>query len=106
MLTNLPAEPHQLRRRFLRMVTAATKLGVSLIVWAVIASAVLAQKPPTPGPTVPDPSAPEKSLPVPKSRDNLVINPTTAECKAGWRPGMRWTREEFEAFCRQFEISK
>jgi hypothetical protein len=52
-----------------------------------------------PGPT-------ERQLPVPKGGENIVINPTTAECKAGWRPGLRWTREEFEAFCRQFEISK
>jgi hypothetical protein len=88
------------------MVTNATKLSLSLILWAVIACAVLAQPPPKPGPTAPGPTVPEKPLPVPKGGDNLVINPTAAECKGGWRPGLRWTREEFDAFCKQFEISK
>jgi hypothetical protein len=88
------------------MVTTTTKLGVSLIFWAAIACTILAQAPPAPGPTVPGPTTPEKSLPVPKGGENIVINPTGAECKAGWRPGLRWTREEFDAFCRQFEISK
>jgi hypothetical protein len=86
------------------MVTTATKLGVSVIIWAATACIILAQTPRTPGPTVPAPT--ERSLPVPKGGENIVINPTAAECKAGWRPGLRWTREEFEAFCRQFEISK
>jgi hypothetical protein len=83
------------------MVTTATKLGVSAVIWAGTACTLLAQTAPAPGPTVPP-----KSLPVPKAGDNIVLNPTVAECKAGWRPGLRWTREEFEAFCRQFKISK
>jgi hypothetical protein len=87
--------------RFVSMVTTATRLVATVAMWAVIACAILAQTPPKPGPTVP-----EKSLPVPKGGENIVINPTAAECKAGWRPGMRWTKEQFDAFCRQFEISK
>jgi hypothetical protein len=61
----------------------------------------LAQTLPPPGPT-----APSKSLPVPKGGENLVINPTMDECKAGWRPGLKWTKEQFDGFCRQMEISK
>lgn len=83
------------------MVTTGTRSVTAVVLWAVIATVILAQTPPRPGPTVP-----EKSLPVPKGGEDIVINPTADECKAGWRPGLRWTKEEFDAFCRQFEISK
>ena len=36
----------------------------------------------------------------------IVINPTEAECKAGWRPGLRWTQEQFAGFCAQLQSSK
>jgi hypothetical protein len=88
------------------MVTTATKFTAPVILWVVVACTGLAQAPPQPGPTVPGPVTPEKPLPVPKGGGSIVINPTAAECKAGWRPELRWTREEFYGFCRQFEISK
>jgi hypothetical protein len=66
-----------------------------------VAGAALAQTSPPPGPTVP-----EKSLPVPKGGESLVINPTKDECKAGWRRDLKWTKAEFDKFCRQLEISK
>jgi hypothetical protein len=83
------------------MVTTAAKLGLSTAIWAAVACTILAQTPPAPGPT-----APEKSLPVPKGGETIVINPTASECRAGWRPGLRWTKAQFDAFCRQFKISK
>jgi hypothetical protein len=49
---------------------------------------------------------PEKTLPVPRPGDNMVLNPTLEECKAGWRPGLRWSKEQFDNFCTQFRISK
>jgi hypothetical protein len=92
------------------MVTTALKTALKLaapaLVWLATTCTGLAQAPPSPGPTVPGPVTPEKPLPLPKDGGSIVINPTAAECKAGWRPELRWTREEFHAFCRQFEISK
>jgi hypothetical protein len=61
-----------------------------------------AQTSPTPGPTNPGP-APN---PLSKPGSDLVINPTAEECKEGWRPGSKWTREQFDAFCKQLKISK
>jgi hypothetical protein len=49
---------------------------------------------------------PQKSLPVPKPGESMIINPTREECKAGWRPGLRWTKQEFDNHCAQLEISK
>jgi hypothetical protein len=76
-------------------------LAAVIAVCVGIAGAILAQTSPSPGPT-----APPKTLPVPKGGESLVINPTKDECKAGWRAGLRWTKEEFGKFCRQLEISK
>jgi hypothetical protein len=80
------------------MATTA-RLTAAIALWVGIAGAGLAQTSPQPGPTVPP-------LRVPKPGENLVINPTMAECKAGWRPGLRWTKEEFRQFCAQLKISK
>jgi hypothetical protein len=74
---------------------------VAVAVCIGIPGAILAQTAPTPGPTMPP-----KTLPVPKGGENLVINPTTDECKSGWRPGLKWTEVEFDKFCKQMEISK
>jgi hypothetical protein len=61
-----------------------------------------AQTSPTPGPTNPTP-APN---PLSKPGTDLVINPTNEECQNGWRPGLKWTQEQFEAFCTQMKTSK
>jgi hypothetical protein len=84
------------------MVTnTAAKLAAAIALCIGLAGAVVAQTSPPPGPT-----APEGSLPVPKAGENLVLNPTRDECKAGWRPGLKWTKKQFDQFCRQMEISK
>jgi len=82
------------------MVTIAARFAATVVSCAVIAGASLAQSPP-PGPTVPP-----RTLPTPKGGEHLVINPTKDECKTGWRPGLRWTKVEFDTFCRQLDISK
>ncbi|HEY7465778.1 MAG TPA: hypothetical protein VIB47_03730 [Dehalococcoidia bacterium] len=79
----------------------AVKLAAAFVIHVDVAGAILAQTSSPPGPTVP-----EKSLPVPKGGENLVLNPTLNECRAGWRPGLRWSKVEFDKFCRQMEISK
>lgn len=61
-----------------------------------------AQTSPTPGPTNPAP-APN---PLAQPGSDLVINPTIRECDDGWRPGLKWTKEQFEAFCKQMKTSK
>jgi len=61
-----------------------------------------AQTSPTPGPTNPTP-APN---PLSKPGTDLVINPTNEECQQGWRLGLKWTQEQFEAFCTQMKTSK
>lgn len=61
-----------------------------------------AQTSPTPGPT--NPNAPPN--PLSKPGTDLVINPTADQCEEGWRPGLKWTREQFETFCTQIKTSK
>ena len=81
------------------MVTTVAARLVTIV--ALLAGECLAQTSPPAGPTVPP-----KALPVPKGGESLILNPTKDECKAGWRPGLRWTQTEFHKFCRQLEISK
>jgi hypothetical protein len=83
------------------MVTSAARSVAAFVLLAGCAGASLAQTSQPPGPT-----APPKTLPVPKGGESLVINPTRDECKTGWRPGLKWTKEQFDTFCRQLEISK
>ena len=83
-------------------------LKSSMIVAAAAATAILAAQPvyaqtsPTPGPTNPVP----QPNPLSKPGTDLVINPTADECEKGWRPGLKWTREQFETFCTQIKTSK
>jgi hypothetical protein len=53
---------------------------------------------PTPGPTNPNPQA--------KPGATIVVNPTEEECRKGWDPTLRWTKEQFEQFCAQLKASK
>jgi hypothetical protein len=43
-----------------------------------------------------------------QSRPNsdLVINPTTEECKKGWEAAMKWSKEQFEQLCAQMRAAK
>jgi hypothetical protein len=96
------AEPAGRQARLYSMITnTVARLAVATALCVGVAGVILAQTTPLPGPTVP-----EKSLPVPKGGESLVLNPTKDECKGGWRPDLRWTREEFDKFCGQLEISK
>ena len=44
--------------------------------------------------------------PLSKPGTDLVINPTLRNAQKGWRPGLKWTQEQFEAFCTQMKTSK
>ncbi|HEX5998116.1 MAG TPA: hypothetical protein VFZ16_01765 [Hyphomicrobiaceae bacterium] len=88
------------------MRTTAARWSAAAALCLSIAGTCLAQGPPTQTPPAPGPTVPPKTLPVPKGGENLVINPTRDECKAGWRPGLRWTQAEFDKFCKQMNISK
>jgi hypothetical protein len=44
--------------------------------------------------------------PLSKPGSTIVINPTEPECNAGWRPGLRWTQQQFAEFCAQLKASK
>lgn len=68
-----------------------------------VSSGVLAQgtPSPTPGPTNPTPPNPQS-----KEGATIVINPTIEECKVGWQPGLRWTKEQFDRFCTTLQSSK
>jgi hypothetical protein len=37
---------------------------------------------------------------------DLVINPTTEECKKGWEAAVKWTKEQFEQLCAQTQAAK
>jgi hypothetical protein len=41
-----------------------------------------------------------------KPGGTIVVNPTEAECKAGWRPELRWTQEQFTEHCAKLQASK
>ena len=65
------------------------------------ATAALAQTQPQPGPTKPPPTTSSLNKP-----GDMVINPTTEECRVGWNPGLKWTKEQFESHCEQMKASK
>ena len=41
-----------------------------------------------------------------KPTSDLVINPTTEQCKKGWEAAMKWTKEQFEQLCAQMRAAK
>ncbi len=75
---------------------------VLLAALAFAAAAALAQTQPAPGPTKPPPT----SSPLAKPGTDMVINPTTQQCREGWNPSLKWTRAEFDAHCAQMKASK
>ena len=83
----------------LKAIALVAVLAVAAVPCARLAGA---QTAPTPGPTNPNPAP----SPLSKPGVDLVINPTTEECKQGWRPGLKWTQDQFEAFCTQMKTSK
>ncbi|HET6928516.1 MAG TPA: hypothetical protein VFI48_16830 [Hyphomicrobiaceae bacterium] len=41
-----------------------------------------------------------------KPGGTIVVNPTQEECKRGWSAQMRWTKDQFDAFCARLGASK
>ena len=69
---------------------------------AAIATMAIAQTQPLPGPTKPPPS----DSPLAKPGADMVINPTTEQCREGWNASLKWTKEQFESHCAQMKASK
>jgi len=94
-------EPGNCRKGY-AVLKAVTLVAILAVAAVPCARPVGAQMSPTPGPTNPNPAP----SPLSKPGVDLVINPTTEECKQGWRPGLKWTQDQFEAFCTQMKTSK
>ena len=39
-------------------------------------------------------------------QQNMVINPTSDECKTGWNSNLKWTQTQFDQFCATLSKSK
>jgi hypothetical protein len=68
----------------------------------VVGGLVLAQTSPTPGPTRPEPAP----GPMAKTDQDIVVNSTLGQCRVGWNPTLRWTRDEFDAHCGKMKAAK
>jgi hypothetical protein len=62
----------------------------------------LAQTQPTPGPTFP----PSADQPLAKPGADMVINPTLEECRKGWNETLKWSKEQFDAYCLKLKTAK
>ena len=82
-------------RRLLQLLAASAVLALG-------AGSSFAQTSPTPGPTSPPPP----NQPLAKPGSDLVINPTTEECRKGWDSGLKWTKEQFEDYCAKMKAAK
>ena len=58
---------------------------------------------PQPGPT--NPTSPATN-PQAQPGATMVVNPTVEECRQGWNPSLKWTKEQFEHFCATLRASK
>jgi hypothetical protein len=76
-----------------------TAAAVSLWLWLLAAAA--AQNTPAPGPTNATPPNPRA-----QPGATIVINPTEQECRRGWDPSLKWTKEQFQGFCTRLGASK
>ena len=53
--------------------------------------------------TDPPATAPQTKEP---GQQNLVINPTQAECQKGWSADLKWSKAQFDQFCSTLSRSK
>lgn len=72
------------------------------ITCAMAAATALAQTQPSPGPTKPPPV----SSPLEKPGTDMAINPTTEQCREGWKPSLKWTKAQFDRLCAQIDTGK
>jgi hypothetical protein len=83
------------------LTAAAICMMISTVIGLCCAMAAFAQTTPTPAPTNPVQPNPQS-----KSGATIVINPTDEECKHGWNPSLKWTKEQFDQFCAKLGTSK
>jgi hypothetical protein len=36
----------------------------------------------------------------------IVVNPTVEQCRHGWTSDLKWTKEQFDAYCARVRSSK
>ncbi len=84
--------------RVVRSISIAT-LG------CLLATSAIAQNSPAPS-TGPGPTRPVPPNPMSQPGADIVINPTSDECRRGWVSNMRWTKEQFDNFCARLGTSK
>jgi hypothetical protein len=71
-----------------------------VVAWAMLGSLALV-------PMAAAETAPSKQAnPQAKPGGTIVVNPTQDECKRGWSAQMRWTKDQFDAFCARLGASK
>ena len=78
----------------LRRIGVATVVGP--ILWLMSSNPGTAQT----TPTLPPPEKFEKS------EKTIVVNPTDDECKKGWSEDLKWSKDQFEAYCTRLRMSK
>jgi hypothetical protein len=69
--------------------------------WSKTYAAIAAAFVLTMGTAIAQPASPPKpeTNPQSKSGATIVVHPTEDECRKGWNASLRWTKEQFEAFC-------
>jgi len=87
----------------LRALAIATSAA---LLWGASVGPSLGQGAPSPRPGPTNPGAPPSTNPQAQPGATIVVNPTTEECRRGWSSGMKWTKEQFEHFCRTLQSSK
>jgi hypothetical protein len=76
------------------------RIAAIAAIMVVVGGSALAQTSPTPGPTNPTPA------PMAKAEAEIVLRPSLDDCRAGWHPSLRWTREQFITHCGQMQAAK
>ena len=71
-----------------------------IVAWVMLGGLALAPK--ATAETAPS----SQANPQTKPGGTIVVNPTQEECKRGWSAQMRWTKEQFDAFCARLGASK
>lgn len=66
------------------------------------ASNLSAQTQPAPGPTKPPPVSAQPGQP----STETAQGPSAEQCRAGWNPGLAWTKEQFDTRCGQPKLQK
>lgn len=82
------------------MVHKSRRCATKIVAWAMLGG--LALVPRAMAETAPS----SQTNPQTKPGGTIVVNPTQEECKRGWSAQLRWTKDQFDAFCARLGASK